>query len=93
MLSVRSLGCYLQKKTISKVVEHAYGEDNDGETRTKPPPIWLHSSWHRLIFSLLKCRSLDDFSVPVAHGLAAGEHLESLDLLGIAVKILALYFL
>jgi hypothetical protein len=59
------------------------------EGRTKPPPIWLYSSGSRLIFSLLKCRGLDDFSVPVAHGLAPTEHLEPLDLLSIAVEVLA----
>lgn len=57
--------------------------------RTEPPPIWLYSSGSRLILSLLKCRGLDDFPVPVAHGLAATEHLEPLDLLGIAVEVLA----
>ena len=57
--------------------------------RTEPSPIWLYSPGRRLIFSLLKCCGLDDFPVPVAHGLAATEHLESLDLLGIAVKVLA----
>jgi hypothetical protein len=63
------------------------------ERRTKPPPIWLNPSRRRLVLPLLKCRGLDDFPVPVAHGLAAGEHLEPLDLFGIAVKVLALDFL
>jgi hypothetical protein len=49
----------------------------------------LYSPGRRLIFSLLKCRGLDDFPIPVAHGLAATKHLESLDLLGIAVEVLA----
>jgi hypothetical protein len=63
------------------------------ERRTKPPPIWLYSPWSCLILSLLKCRSLDDFPVPVPHGLAPREHLEPLDLLSIAVEVLAFDFL
>ena len=63
------------------------------ERRTEPPPIRLHHSRHRLVLSLLKCRRLDDFPISIAHGLAAGEHLEPLDLFGIAVKILTLDFL
>ena len=63
------------------------------ERRTEPPAIRLHPSRHRLILSLLKCRCLDDFPISVAHGLAAGEHLEPLDLFGIAIKILTLDFL
>jgi hypothetical protein len=57
--------------------------------RTEPPPIWLYSSGSGLIFPLLKSRGLDDFPVPVADGFAATEHLEPLDLLGIAVEVLA----
>lgn len=63
------------------------------ERRTEPPPIRLHPSRHRLVLPLLKCCRLDDFPISVAHGLAAGEHLEPLDLFGIAVKILTLDFL
>jgi len=40
----------------------------------------------------LKCRGLDGFPVSVAHGLAASEHFEPLDLLGIVVKNFTLDF-
>jgi len=57
---------------------------------TEPPSIRPHLSWlewNHLALSLLKCRHLDDFPVSVVHDLAAGQHLESLDLFGIAVRI------
>jgi hypothetical protein len=90
-LSVRLPGCYLPiKKRCVWIISQVRQTQR---RHTKPPPIWLYSPGRRLIFSLLKRRGLDDFPVPVAHGLAATEHLESLDLLGIAVEVLAFDFL
>jgi len=62
------------------------------ERRTEPPPIRLHPFRNHLVVSLLKCRGLDDFPVPVARGLATGELLEPLDLFGMAVKFSPLTF-
>ena len=60
---------------------------------TKPPPVRLHPPRLRLVLPLLERRRLDDLAVLVAHRLAAVEHLQSRDLLRIAVEILPLHAL
>ena len=57
---------------------------------TEPPPVGLHPPRLRLILPLLERRRLDDLAVLVADGLAAVQHLQSRDLLRIAVEVLAL---
>ena len=57
------------------------------DSRTEPPPIWLHPSWLRLIFALLERRSLNNLAIGVPDWLSAVKHLESAGLLRIAIEI------
>lgn len=57
---------------------------------TEPTPVRLHPPRRRLILSLLECSGLDDLARAIADGLAAAEHLQPIDLFGIAVEVLSL---